>query len=219
MYWLNVDLSARLKSVRGLWFAYLTLIIVWTYFYGDITHVQALSQQPWVLEHRALLKILSDDTMYPLYAFFIGMLIWGHYRQQAHLRIMAYGYLLSQLIGSILIVRILKMSLGHARPDQIAKLSNGTLDTWVGPSLASSYHGFPSGHTCDYLVSCIFLAMCLPKTWMRVLALAVAAANGILRIALAKHFPLDVLGGVIIGGLVSLAILQYWVLPRLKAII
>jgi membrane-associated phospholipid phosphatase len=219
MYWLNVDLSARLKSVRGLWFAYLTLIIVWTYFYGDITHVQALSQQPWVLEHRALLKILSDDTMYPLYAFFIGMLIWCHYRQQAHLRIMAYGYLLSQLIGSILIVRILKMSLGHARPDQIAKLSNGTLDTWVGPSLASSYHGFPSGHTCDYLVSCIFLAMCLPKTWMRVLALAVAAANGILRIALAKHFPLDVLGGVIIGGLVSLAILQYWVLPRLKAII
>jgi membrane-associated phospholipid phosphatase len=219
MYWLNVDLSARLKSVRGLWFAYLTLIIVWTYFYGDITHVQALSQQPWVLEHRALLKILSDDTMYPLYAFFIGMLIWGYYRQQAHLRTMAYGYLLSQLIGSILIVRILKMSLGHARPDQIAKLSNGTLDTWVGPSLASSYHGFPSGHTCDYLVSCIFLAMCLPKTWMRVLALAVAAANGILRIALAKHFPLDVLGGVIIGGLVSLAILQYWVLPRLKAII
>ncbi|HAF00770.1 MAG TPA: hypothetical protein DCG63_05690 [Methylophilaceae bacterium] len=218
MCWRNVDFHARLKFTLRLWFAYFLFALAWTYFYGDLAHVQAISQHPWVLQHRESLKWLSDNIMYPLYAIFVGMLIWGYYRQQTALRIIGWGYLLAQLIGSVLIVRILKMTLGHARPDQIAHLANGTLDAWVGPSIASSYHGFPSGHTSDYLISCIFLAMCLPKTWMRVLVFTLAIFNGILRVALAKHFPLDVLGGLIIGGLVAFAFWQYWIIPRFKAL-
>lgn len=216
MSWRNVNFDDRLKSTRLLWVLYLLSVLSWTMFYGDLTHVEMIAQQPWILAQHEILKWLSDKTMYFLYIFFIGMLIWGYRSQQAQLRIIGWGYLIAQGIGSIVIVRTLKMTLGHARPDHLAKTSNGVFDAWTGPSLSSAYHGFPSGHTCDYLISGFFLAMCLPKTWMRVLAILLAAFNGTLRVLLAKHFPLDVLGGVLIGGITCLAVWQYWILPRLN---
>jgi membrane-associated phospholipid phosphatase len=156
--------------------------------------------------------------MYFLYAFFIGMLILGYKSQQMQWRIIGWGYILTQGIGSIFIVSTLKVMVGHARPDQLAKTGNTVFNAWAGPSFSSAYYGFPSGHTCDYLISFFFLAMCLPKMWMRILAIFLALFNGVLRVMLAKHFPFDVLGGVIIGGLTCLAVWQCWVLPRLNKV-
>jgi membrane-associated phospholipid phosphatase len=51
---------------------------------------------------------------------------------------------------------------------------------------------------------------------MRVLVVLLAVFNGALRVILVKHFPLDVFGGVLIGGLVVLGVWQYWILPKLK---
>ncbi|MDH4456246.1 MAG: phosphatase PAP2 family protein [Candidatus Methylopumilus sp.] len=175
-----------------------------------------LVNQSWMSSHREVFKWISDNMMYGFYAFFIGMLIWGYKSQDKQLRIIGWGYLLAQAIGSIFIVRVLKVMLGHARPDHLVQATNGVLDAWVGPSLSSAYNSFPSGHTCDYLTSCLFLAICLPKIWMRVLVILLAVFNGALRVMLAKHFPLDVLGGVLIAGLTALGVWRYWVLPRLN---
>jgi membrane-associated phospholipid phosphatase len=144
------------------------------------------------------------------------MLIWGYKSQDKQMRIIGWGYLLTQAIGSIFIVRILRIMMGHARPDHLTQASNGVLDAWAGPSLSSAFNSFPSGHTCDYLTSCLFLAICLPKFWMRVLVILLAVFNGALRVILVKHFPLDVFGGVLIGGLVVLGVWQYWILPKLN---
>jgi undecaprenyl-diphosphatase len=191
-------------------------MLVWTVFFGDIAHVKMLVNQSWMSSHREVFKWISDNMMYGFYAFFIGMLIWGYKSQDKQLRIIGWGYLLAQAIGSIFIVRVLKVMLGHARPDHLVQATNGVLDAWVGPSLSSAYNSFPSGHTCDYLTSCLFLAICLPKIWMRVLVILLAVFNGALRVMLAKHFPLDVLGGVLIAGLTALGVWRYWVLPRLN---
>jgi undecaprenyl-diphosphatase len=191
-------------------------MLVWTVFFGDIAHVKMLVNQSWMSSHREVFKWISDNMMYGFYAFFIGMLIWGYKSQDKQLRIIGWGYLLAQAIGSIFIVRVLKVMLGHARPDHLVQATNGVLDAWVGPSLSSAYNSFPSGHTCDYLTSCLFLAICLTKIWMRVLVILLAVFNGALRVMLAKHFPLDVLGGVLIAGLTALGVWRYWVLPRLN---
>jgi len=216
MFWQNVNFEDRLKSTRLLWFCYLAAMLGWTIFFGDIAHVKMLANQPWMSSHREVLKWLSDNMMYGFYAFFLGMLIWGYKSQNKQMRIIGWGYLLTQAIGSIFIVRILKIMMGHARPDHLTQASNGVLDAWAGPSLSSAFNSFPSGHTCDYLTSCLFLAICLPKVWMRVLVILLAVFNGALRVILVKHFPLDVFGGVLIGGLAVLGVWQYWILPKLN---
>jgi membrane-associated phospholipid phosphatase len=216
MYWDIVALNKRYKSIVYIWLAYVAIMLAWTFFAGDLSQVQAFGKQPWITNNQTILKWLSDNSMYPLYVVFIGLIIVGKFKQIKHFSIVGWGYFLAQLLGSVAIVRTLKMTLGHARPDQMSKLANDVLDTWVGPTTSSGYHGFPSGHTSDFLISGIFIAMLLPKWWMRLLAMAFALFNGILRIALNKHFPLDVLGGAIIGGSVALLVWRYWVNPRLS---
>jgi membrane-associated phospholipid phosphatase len=218
MFWQNVNFRARLKHTQLLWGFYLVAVLVWTIFYGDFAHVQIIAHQPWISANHPILKSLSDNVMYGFYAFFIAMLVWGYKSQDAQLRIVASGYLIAQAIGSIFIVRFLKIMLGRARPDHLAQSGQVLTDACTGPSFSSSYNSFPSGHTCDYLTSCFFLAMCLPKAWMRVLVIVLALFNGALRVMLAKHFPLDVLGGVIIGGMTSLCVWRYWILPRLDKV-
>jgi membrane-associated phospholipid phosphatase len=215
MFWQNVNFEDRLENTRLLCFFYFAVMVVWTIFYGDLVHVQMIAHQPWIYSHHELLKWLSDNVMYGLYVFFLGMLIWGYKSQQAQLRIIGWGYLLAQAIGSIFIVRTLKIMLGHARPDHLSQGGNVVFEAWKGPSFSSAYNSFPSGHTCDYLTSCFFLAMCLPKAWMRILVILLAVFNGALRVILAKHFPVDVLGGVMIGGLTSIVVWRLWILPKL----
>ena len=83
--------------------------------------------------------------------------------------------------------------------------------------MSAQYNGFPSGHTSDFFVSAIFLAICLPKIWMRVFIFSFAAFNGFLRVAQEKHFPVDVFGGLFLGGATAFLVWQYWISPRLQS--
>jgi membrane-associated phospholipid phosphatase len=216
MYWQSAEVKQRLVSVFIMWLAYLIFALAWTLLANDLAHVENFVHQPWLQANQNTLKWISAYTMYPFYVLFIGFIFWGQYKQPSSLRFVGWGYIMAQLIGSVLIVRTLKMTLGHARPSEMARALNGAVDTWIGTTTSSSYHSFPSGHTSDFLISGIFLAICLPKTWMRILVMGFAIFNGVLRIALNKHYPLDVLGGVVIAGIVSFSVWQFWIIPRLK---
>jgi len=45
--------------------------------------------------------------------------------------------------------------------------------------------------------------------------LAFAVLIGLTRIALSGHYPVDVTGGAMIGGLTTLLVVAYWLFPRL----
>ena len=60
------------------------------------------------------------------------------------------------------------------------------------------------------------MALLLPRGWLRGACLGFAATVGLTRIALAEHYPLDVVAGAFIGGTTALAIIHWWVLPRLR---
>ena len=62
----------------------------------------------------------------------------------------------------------------------------------------------------------LFMALLLPRGWLRGACLGFAAVMGLTRIALGEHYPLDALAGAFIGGATALAVIQWWVLPRLR---
>ena len=209
MFWQTAELQKRFRETVFIWVVCALASLAWMLSKGDHNDVTAFSHSAWVMANHDLLRWVSAWSMYPFYVFFVGMLLLGWYRQYPPWRLIGWGYLIAQLTGPVFIVRTLKILLGHARPE------SGT-ELWVGPSFDAAYNGFPSGHTCDLFVSGIFLAMCLPQRWMRITAMLFAAFNGVLRVALNKHYPLDVLFGVVIAGLVSFAVWRFWITPRLE---
>jgi undecaprenyl-diphosphatase len=157
--------------------------------------------------------VFTNYGLYPFYILFLALLAWGWVRHAPGLKLLAQGYLLAQLLGSVSIVRILKMTLGRARPDATPLPDFGS--EWAGFSWDAAHHSFPSGHTADIVVSTLFAALLLRNPWAVGVCLAWAAALAMSRLALAKHYPSDALAGAAIAVAASLVILQYWVLPRL----
>jgi len=113
----------------------------------------------------------------------------------------------------VLIVRVLKMTLGRARPDATPLPDFGS--EWAGFSWDAAHHSFPSGHTADIVTSALFAALLLRNPWAVGMCLVWAGALAISRLALAKHYPSDALAGAVIAVAASLVVLHYWLLPRL----
>lgn len=60
-------------------------------------------------------------------------------------------------------------------------------------------NSFPSGHTCAAFAAASAWARALPKKWMGVTAVILAALMGLSRLYVGVHFPSDVLVGMAIG--------------------
>ena len=67
-------------------------------------------------------------------------------------------------------------------------------------------HSFPSGHTATSFAAAVVLARAVPqRAWLFYL---LAAAIGFSRIYVGVHYPIDVLGGALLGLLVATALLR-----------
>jgi undecaprenyl-diphosphatase len=67
-------------------------------------------------------------------------------------------------------------------------------------------HSFPSGHTATSFAAALVLARAVPRrAW---LFYVLAAAIGFSRIYVGVHYPLDVLGGALVGLLAATALLR-----------
>ena len=181
--------------------------------YGDGGSVARVHRAVWTQEHYAFLRVFTNYGLYPFYVLFLALLAWGGYRRESGLKLLAQGYLLAQLLGSVLVVRILKMTLGRARPDATPLPDFGS--EWAGFSWDAAHHSFPSGHTADIVISTLFAALLLRNPWAIVVCLVWAGALALSRLALAKHYPSDALAGAVIALAASLVVLHYWLLPRL----
>ena len=181
--------------------------------YGDGGSVALVHRAAWTQEHYAFLRVFTNYGLYPFYILFLALLAWGWYHRESGLKLIAQGYFLAQLLGSVLMVRVLKMTLGRARPDATPLPDFGS--EWAGFSWDAAHHSFPSGHTADIVISTLFTALLLRNPWAVGVCLVWAGALALSRLALAKHYPSDALAGAVIALAASLVVLRYWLLPRL----
>lgn len=182
--------------------------------YSEAGIQRLLSGNSLSMSYRPYIKDFSDYALSPFYVFFIG--IWWYGKKVSDMRfvVIAYGYLIAQLMGSVLSVRMMKIFFGRARPDAGTEPGMGT--EWIGPTLESSFHSFPSGHTADLFTSAMFGAALVQRGWVGVLLFVLAIMVGLTRVMLSKHYPFDVIGGAVIGGMISMAVLYLYVLPHIR---
>ena len=165
---------------------------------------------PWA---DTLMWIISaKETWIPLYLLLIGLLVW-RYRQPATTRVKW----IQKVPACVLMIIVIGLAVGAA--DFIA---SGILKDWVArprpsrvPELEGVLHlvngyksgryGFVSSHAantmaCGLLFSLIWrekITTCGLMLWV--------AANCYSRMYLGVHYPLDILGGLIVGALVAWA--------------
>ena len=145
-------------------------------------------------EYLGFFELLTDWGLYLFYAFFAGFWINALIRKNREWINFGLTYLKAQLIFSFLVVRILKITLGRARP------GHGAAFTFFETS--GKYNSFPSGHSADAFVSGVFLYYLLKQTKypeLRFLPLLYALLIALSRVFVSAHYPSDVAAGMTIG--------------------
>ena len=83
-----------------------------------------------------------------------------------------------------------------------------TVDAAVMQLASAQGNGFPSGHTQGAMVVWIYLAARLQKAWLWALAGGLIVLIPVSRLYLGVHFPVDLVGGYLLGGGLVLAYLK-----------
>ena len=164
---------------------------------------------PWA---DTLMWIISaKETWIPLYALMVGLLIW-RYRESAS----ASVKWLQRFPAWLVILLVLCLAVGAA--DFIA---SGILKDWVArprpsrvPELEGVLHlvngyksgryGFVSSHAANTMACGLLFSLIWRKKITTISLMLWVAANCYSRMYLGVHYPLDILGGLIVGALVAI---------------
>lgn len=113
----------------------------------------------------------------------------------------------SAVLQTFLVDAVLKGVTGRQRPGA----ADG-VDHWTGPAAffkrfekgrSSFYESFPSGHTASSFALATVVALRSRSPWVGVAAYGAAAAVGLSRAVLDKHWLSDVVAGAVVGHLVA----------------
>ena len=165
---------------------------------------------PWA---DTLMWIISaKETWIPLYLLLIGLLVW-RYRQPATTRVKW----MQKVPACVLMIVVIGLAVGAA--DFIA---SGILKDWVArprpsrvPELEGVLHlvngyksgryGFVSSHAANTMACGLLFSLIWRKKITTCGLMLWVAANCYSRMYLGVHYPLDILGGLIVGALVAWA--------------
>ncbi len=138
--------------------------------------------------------LLTNWGLSLFYFIFAVLVVYPFIKKNRKLIDLCVSYLLTQLIFSFAVVRILKIVLGRARP------GHGAEFTFF--STHFRYNSFPSGHSADAFVSGVFLYYLLKHSkysGCRFFPLIYAFSIALSRVFISSHYPSDVAAGMAIG--------------------
>ncbi len=113
--------------------------------------------------------------------------------------------LIAMLLGLLCTNVVLKHLVGRPRPYT-------AVEGLVPLLLSGDPNSFPSGHTCAAFAAAGVWARALPRRWMGVTGLVLAALMGFSRLYVGVHYPTDVLAGLAVG------LLCAWLAWRLRGL-
>ncbi len=165
---------------------------------------------PWA---DTLMWIISaKETWIPLYALMVGLLIW-RYRESAPASVkwlqrfpawLVILFVLCLTVGlaDFIASGILKDWVARPRPSRVPELE-GVLHLVNG--YKSGRYGFVSSHAANTMACGLLFSLIWRKKITTCGLMLWVAANCYSRMYLGVHYPLDILGGLIVGALVAWA--------------
>ena len=179
-------------------------------------HAPWADQLMWVISAKA--------TWIPLYLLLVGFLVW-RYRQPAitHVKwlqkvpacvVMIVAIGLAVGVADFIASGILKELVARPRPTRVPELE-GVLHLVNG--YRSGRYGFVSSHAANTMAVALLFSLIWRNKIATVGLMLWVAANCYSRMYLGVHYPLDIMGGLVVGALVALT--MYAVLRSLKLVV
>ena len=179
-------------------------------------HAPWADQLMWVISAKA--------TWIPLYLLLVGLLVW-RYRQPAltHVKwlqkvpacvVMIVAIGLAVGVADFIASGILKELVARPRPTRVPELE-GVLHLVNG--YRSGRYGFVSSHAANTMAVALLFSLIWRNKIATVGLMLWVAANCYSRMYLGVHYPLDIMGGLVVGCLVALT--MYAVLRSLKLVV
>lgn len=176
---------------------------------------------PWA--DRLMWIVSAKTTWIPLYLLLIGLLVW-RYRQPA----MTSVKWLQRVPACVVMIVVIGLAVGAAdfiasgilkdlvarpRPTRVPELE-GVLHLVNG--YKSGKFGFVSSHAANTMAVALLFSLIWRNKIATVGLMLWVAANCYSRMYLGVHYPMDILGGLLIGAAVAVA--AYVVLRRLDVV-
>jgi membrane-associated phospholipid phosphatase len=208
------------EAARRMRIALLVSILLWLGAWMAWTmHVDTAVLQPFstislLICLRPVFELYSKVGLFLFYVPFIALLVYGIYSKHPLFRLVGLAYLYAQILGTLLLVEIIKIGCGRPRPYAIS-----THDVLCpAPSLVHSFNSFPSDHAVDAAVGAMFVLLLLRSRVAALLALTAALFMALSRIALGQHYLSDVLAGLALGVAIAGIVTHVYLLPRWRKI-
>ncbi|UQZ90283.1 hypothetical protein C4J81_14155 [Deltaproteobacteria bacterium Smac51] len=131
-----------------------------------------------------------------LYGFYGYLLLLGKYKNKPDLFYLAGACLIAHLLIVVAINPFIKAAIGRPRPFDPGPLVHFAFD--------SLHVSFPSGHTTAMAGLVLPLAQRFGRHWLSIIVLGLPlTVMGFTRVYLNMHYPTDILGGLLMGSLLS----------------
>ena len=165
--------------------------------------------------------VSAKVTWIPLYLLLIGLLVWQYKQPAANARwqclrklptcvVMIAVIVMAVGLADFIASGILKEWVARPRPTRVSELE-GVLHLVNG--YKSGQYGFVSSHAANTMACALLFSLIWRKKITTCLLMLWVAANCYSRMYLGVHYPLDILGGLMVGTLMALlgfALLQWW---------
>ena len=177
---------------------------------------------PWA---DTLMWIVSAKaTWIPLYVLLIGLLVW-RYRKPAKTGVkwmqkvpacVVMIVMIALAVGAADFIAsgILKDLVARPRPTRVPELE-GVLHLVNG--YRSGQYGFVSSHAANTMAVALLFSLIWRNKIATVGLMLWVAANCYSRMYLGVHYPLDIIGGLLVGAL--MALVAYWVLQKVGVVV
>lgn len=185
--------NVALKKMRLISISFLLLLIIILFFFDSQIWHAARSLVSRDICYQ-ITDLITTKGLFLFYAVFFALFVYAVIKKNSALLGTCLAYVKAQLVFAFVLVRILKIILGRARPGY------GSEFTFF--SFAFRYNSFPSGHSADAFVSGVFLYYLLKSSKYsacRFLPLIYAFLIAISRVFISSHYPSDVAAGMLIG--------------------